>query len=564
MTAMEKSDSGTMEICEPMAVSVEKCESMTEEDTRGSRKTETEETDTDTRKRIMEKELQPVLTRLPSEEPSCGSNCIRINKDQFRIGRKPDNDEVILSVWISRNHCVLHRDKNSDNWFVTNLSSTDTLLNGAHIPRNSTSIIQAGDVLQLSLSDCFKYTFSYVKKDRECIKYPKLEENKCELGNVLDKQRSFVAFQESERKDLEKQLLDKQLEQEKLKEELEKLLQDQKFTKTCNNDLNNQIAELQKKIEVGNSTELELQQKYRDLLGKLEEERLKFEEKLAQEKQKWQQVLKETKQEKEKLEMSMVEQMEELREKLEKKQQEEWQKKIDNLLLEEKNVQLKLQNEKQLLEHKLKQMEEELKQKEEQAKLEQQLQLQQQEEQRLQLAQQQEQIQQQQAMITQPIDIQHCIIVEIPSSNKFNLNNQLPIMETIDLTSDAESTSSSFKNCQDEAVIDKVNNIMDEQLTCSICSELFVRAMTLNCTHTFCRHCIDLWIERKPPNERQNCPTCRTKIVSMTRSLVVDNFIEKMLESLTPEEMQKRKNLIQERRIYTARHPKKGVCTKRK
>lgn len=157
------------------------------------------------------------------------------------------------------------------------------------------------------------------------------------------------------------------------------------------------------------------------------------------------------------------------------------------------------------------------------------------------------------AIIAQPIDIQNCIIVEIPeleipTSNKFNLNNQLPILETIDLTSDVEGPSSSSKHCQDETVIDKVNNIMDEQLTCSICSELFVRAMTLNCTHTFCRHCIDLWIQRKPPNVSQNCPTCRTKIVSMTRSLVVDNFIEKMLESLTPEEMQKRKQLIQERR----------------
>lgn len=147
------------------------------------------------------------------------------------------------------------------------------------------------------------------------------------------------------------------------------------------------------------------------------------------------------------------------------------------------------------------------------------------------------------AIIAQPIDIQNCIIVEISDTNKLNLNNQLPILETIDLTSDVESTSSSLKSCQDEAVIDKVNNIMDEQLTCSICSELFVRAMTLNCTHTFCRHCIDMWIKR-----RKECPNCRASIVSMTRSLVVDNFIEKMLESLTPEQMQKRKQLIEERK----------------
>lgn len=156
----------------------------------------------------------------------------------------------------------------------------------------------------------------------------------------------------------------KQQEQENLKQELEQLLQDQKITKTCNEELNNQIAELQKKIELGHESELEIQQKYRDLLNKLEEERLKFETMLAEEKQKWQQVLKETKQEKEKLEMTMVEQMEEWREKLEKRQQEEWQKKLDGLLQEEKNVQTKLQDEKQLLEQKLKEMEETLKERE--------------------------------------------------------------------------------------------------------------------------------------------------------------------------------------------------------
>lgn len=85
MTAVEKCESGTKEICEPVAVSVEKCESVTKEDTKRSRQTETEDTEAETRKRIMEEEFQPVLTRLPSEGPSCGSNCIRIHKNQVLV-----------------------------------------------------------------------------------------------------------------------------------------------------------------------------------------------------------------------------------------------------------------------------------------------------------------------------------------------------------------------------------------------------------------------------------------------------------------------------------------------
>lgn len=75
----------SVEKCESMVVSQEKCESITEVDAKGSIKMETEETEMERRKRTMEEELQPVLTRLPSEEPSCGSNCICINKDQVLV-----------------------------------------------------------------------------------------------------------------------------------------------------------------------------------------------------------------------------------------------------------------------------------------------------------------------------------------------------------------------------------------------------------------------------------------------------------------------------------------------
>ncbi|XP_015591582.1 E3 ubiquitin-protein ligase rnf8 [Cephus cinctus] len=83
---------------------------------------------------------------------------------------------------------------------------------------------------------------------------------------------------------------------------------------------------------------------------------------------------------------------------------------------------------------------------------------------------------------------------------------------------------------------DKVNDIMEAELTCSVCSELFVRAMTLNCMHTFCQRCIEAW--KKKSNE---CPVCRTPVTSMIRSLVLDNFIDKMTNSvLTPYETQKK------------------------
>ncbi|CAD5114167.1 DgyrCDS3309 [Dimorphilus gyrociliatus] len=56
---------------------------------------------------------------------------------------------------------------------------------------------------------------------------------------------------------------------------------------------------------------------------------------------------------------------------------------------------------------------------------------------------------------------------------------------------------------------DKMIDLMEEELICSICSELFICPMSLQCTHTFCALCIHQWIKRK--NE---CPQCRNPITS--------------------------------------------------
>lgn len=50
-----------------------------------------------------------------------------------------------------------------------------------------------------------------------------------------------------------------------------------------------------------------------------------------------------------------------------------------------------------------------------------------------------------------------------------------------------------------------------EDLTCSICTEMYVNPHTLGCSHNFCKTCIQKWREQK-----DTCPICRKKITSMT------------------------------------------------
>lgn len=69
------------------------------------------------------------------------------------------------------------------------------------------------------------------------------------------------------------------------------------------------------------------------------------------------------------------------------------------------------------------------------------------------------------------------------------------------------------------ATLDQV----EDELQCSICTELFIKATTLNCSHSFCKHCLEEW--RRKSNK---CPICRSKITTANPTIVLDNFIAKV------------------------------------
>ncbi|KAM4771544.1 E3 ubiquitin-protein ligase RNF8 [Rhinophrynus dorsalis] len=96
---------------------------------------------------------------------------------------------------------------------------------------------------------------------------------------------------------------------------------------------------------------------------------------------------------------------------------------------------------------------------------------------------------------------------------------------------------------QKEEVISHMNDVLDNELQCIICSEHFIEAVTLNCAHSFCSFCIKSWRKRK-----EECPICRQAISSQTRSLVLDNCINSMVDKLSPEMKNRRAALILERK----------------
>ncbi|NXX16004.1 RNF8 ligase, partial [Podargus strigoides] len=96
---------------------------------------------------------------------------------------------------------------------------------------------------------------------------------------------------------------------------------------------------------------------------------------------------------------------------------------------------------------------------------------------------------------------------------------------------------------QKEEVLNQMNDVLENELQCTICSEHFIEAVTLNCAHSFCSYCINEWTKRKV-----ECPICRQEIKSKTRSLVLDNCIDRMVEKLDVKMKEHRLTLIRERK----------------
>ncbi|XP_076773192.1 E3 ubiquitin-protein ligase RNF8 isoform X2 [Arvicanthis niloticus] len=96
---------------------------------------------------------------------------------------------------------------------------------------------------------------------------------------------------------------------------------------------------------------------------------------------------------------------------------------------------------------------------------------------------------------------------------------------------------------QKEEVLSHMNDVLENELQCIICSEYFIEAVTLNCAHSFCSFCINEWMKRKV-----ECPICRKDIESRTNSLVLDNCISKMVDNLSSDVKERRRALVRERR----------------
>ncbi|CAG5129693.1 unnamed protein product [Candidula unifasciata] len=92
-------------------------------------------------------------------------------------------------------------------------------------------------------------------------------------------------------------------------------------------------------------------------------------------------------------------------------------------------------------------------------------------------------------------------------------------------------------------VLSNFTELMDVTVQCSICTEYFIKATSLNCSHVFCNLCINEWMKIK-----KLCPNCRTPVTSMTKIPALDKCIDRMVEQFSDDFRGRRHELINQRK----------------
>jgi len=89
----------------------------------------------------------------------------------------------------------------------------------------------------------------------------------------------------------------------------------------------------------------------------------------------------------------------------------------------------------------------------------------------------------------------------------------------------------------------------NSELKCSVCDELFIEPLSLNCGHVYCQFCIDQWKSTCTARKGAfTCPNCRQVITNTTKSIHLQNLIESLYADASQDIKTERQQVVAERK----------------
>lgn len=427
---------------------------------------------------------------------------LKLDREQVVVGRSPTSSYIFPTPGISRTHAVLRRNEDDQWTIMDNKSVNGVFVNLMKIEAMVPVTLKPGDEVRFGVNfekESFNYVFctnlTAAEANLRCRRKRKhLSGDSFEIQHKTPNEDQKPKFTGDDISDVVKE-----------KRELELRLQQMK-------DL------LEEKV----SRELALQEEM-----KLKEEEIKSKEGLEQQLQQMQCLLQERKKAEEALHGVMEKREQQI--KIDVQRQMEEEKKCLQL-----EVQLKCKQDLQSLEESLKS---------------------QLISQRLSLIAEKQQVEAelQNQFDKANLELQNQLKAEKERLAKViaakELEQTLLEQRLKDAAARNEENQAAALNARQE-VLTNFGEMLEVELQCCVCSELLIQAITLNCSHSFCKFCIVEWMKKN--SSRADCPVCRAEIKCLSSSVVIDSFIDSIMEQLPPEKKNDRKAMIDERRKQSA------------
>lgn len=96
--------------------------------------------------------------------------------------------------------------------------------------------------------------------------------------------------------------------------------------------------------------------------------------------------------------------------------------------------------------------------------------------------------------------------------------------------------------------------ILETDLQCNICQDIFINPLVLNCAHSFCKFCVFRWLA-----SHKACPTCRMPVSFQAENLVIRNIVNKLISKSSKSFQTARRAIVEQRLNDELTLPNKGL-----